>query len=68
MSTIKVKPADGEDDNSYGEYHNDILRYFVPFGSVRLNLSLYKNQQIQVGGTIKMIHWASRKLNKTVLE
>ena len=28
-NTIKVKPADGEDDNSYGEYHFEVLCDFV---------------------------------------
>ena len=40
MSTIKVKPANGEDDNSYGEYYYEILRYFVPFGGVRFKVRM----------------------------
>ena len=40
MSTIKVKPANGEDDNSYGEYHYEILRYFVPLGGFRLEVRM----------------------------
>ena len=35
-----MKPADGEDDNSYGEYHYEILRYFVPLGGVRLEVRM----------------------------
>ena len=32
MSTIKVKPANGEDDNSYGEYHYE--HECIPVGCV----------------------------------